>query len=87
MFNTLKRWGIKALVFLGFALMFNGTANAALPAGITGDAAAGTVGIFESITTDFQSLMNDYGWPLLLVFIGAFILMDIAKRVIKKVTK
>lgn len=60
-----------------------GTANAALPTAITDP----TSGVFATIETDALEMFNSYMWPLLAVFLGIWVLVDIVKKGVKKAAK
>ena len=40
---------------------------------------------FDSVTANFNTLMNDYGWPLIALVAGSFLLVKIVKRVLGRV--
>lgn len=75
MFSKVKKLALGALAFVGVGVA--SAQQATLPSSVT-DA-------FTSVTAGFNELMNDYGWPLLALVAGAFVLVKIFKRVLARV--
>ena len=70
----MHRLSISALVAV--IALASASAHAALPTGVAT--------MFTSLTTDFNELLTDYVYPLVLVITGGLVLLGLVKRLIKK---
>lgn len=77
--SKLKALALKASVAVtGLSLSAVSFAQEATP---TLDTAIGDA--FENVTSQFTELMTTYGWPLIALVTGSFVLIRIVKRVLR----